>query len=358
MRFDKEFIQENIVRKIDSEIEKFVFNGFLSNDYFFCNIFTSNIEVSDYVNKYLSPYFVLNKQKGKGDVDLFVIRNTEPKDFDFSGCTEIDILKHKNKEKEIKAYFFAYDNYKVYYIVRSKNIIYLDLEKKRIVIIGSRNEELLRDLVLVIRDSSYIRLVSEGFVQVHASSVVKNNKAVLFIGKSNSGKTTSLLHTLKDEHCDLLSNGRVFAKNTGKGIIIIGTPENIGIRKRTIQEFEEFLEWSVSEREEIKLGYKELCNRFHCNITKEGNLEEIVVTNFGGNINLLSNRNLIEETINNEVIDYQEIQRREWIAFCKVDSEKYNNNAKELRKILLCCKNIRMTYLDNQIYKIVNIKKN
>ncbi len=357
--FNQKFIIEKVLKTVQEEIGKAEFDFHLFNDYFSCNIYSSNTSISDFLNKYLSPYFQMNSDEMNGDIQICIIKiaNIVKYEFDFSDCTVVDILKHKNKDKEIKAYNICFDKYKVYYIIRSGNIIMMNFENRSIVIIGERDEELLRDLVLVIRDSSYIHLVLEGYVQIHAASVVvKDDKAILFVGKSNSGKTTSLLHTIKDERCELLSNGRVFVKQNDETITIIGTPENIGVRKRTLQEFVEFQDFLNAQKEEVKLGYKDLCSRFHCNIKSRGHLYGITITNFGGTINQLMEEGLFERTVVNEVVEYSDIKRREWIAFHTVDNIKYDNNAQEIRDLLLKCKNISMTYLEHDQYKIYKMK--
>ena len=347
IKFSKQDIEEKLSISFEAIYDYTNYLCDVTHEAVKCTLYSDSRRHFDELKELLYPYFKFQRKNKKNNLKIYMVENNQIHSdlFDFSECTLFDILKHTNKQKEIKAYTIKCQDHKIFYIIKTNDIIII--ENQRITIVGNPNN-LVYATVLVIRDLSYVNLIMDGYVQLHASAVVDNNsKVTLFIGKSNSGKTTSLLHTLKNRNSSLLSNGRVFAKYIQNRIVIIGTPENIGLRIGTLQHFREFNDIYTEGVQEIKIGYNKLCSIFNCNVKSNGILHNIVITNFNCTDNNLCTKAFILQTLKEEINNYDKIKRREWVMFDAVNSSGYNDNAEQIFDFMIGFKHIDMMVLKN-----------
>ncbi|MDO5557024.1 MAG: hypothetical protein Q4G05_02095 [Clostridia bacterium] len=120
------------------------------------------------------------------------------------------------------------------FISQEKKIIYTVLPKeysKDSVIYIKRLIESLRNRILE----------SKGAVFFHGSAVSINNKAAIFVGKKNVGKTTALLNYLSQNNdAKYMSNDRVALIRDNDKIKVIGSPTNLSVRLKTLEKNKKF----------------------------------------------------------------------------------------------------------------------
>lgn len=95
-----------------------------------------------------------------------------------------------------------------------ENIIVRENEKINIFCKEDNNSKILVRLIteLLIR-----KLLERRFFPLHASCIMKDNKAVLFLGKKDSGKSTALFtHVLLDNACPISNDITFVGKENGK----------------------------------------------------------------------------------------------------------------------------------------------
>ena len=297
----------------------------------------------------LLPYFYINKTIDSFDF-IFELKLEEGKNTVKNG-SQIWILPHKNIMKSILANAKYDDLKREYYIEKYKTYIVIDIEKKYITISSSEEGNLLSMALFAIRDAAYLLLVKEGYIQIHASAVVtkNNNEITIFCGDSNGGKTTLLFDYLNRGQYDFVSNGRVFAKIIANDIQILGTPENIGIRKKTLNKYKQLNE-TISFDDEVKMPYRKVKEVFKCKIIPNGVLKKIIIACFNRNISI-SNQELIK-LFERQLIKYKQIKRREWIGLADINENEYDQALKNVKENI--CENfceVEAVFLCNGKYE-------
>ena len=92
-----------------------------------------------------------------------------------------------------------------------------------------------------IRELLYRHLETKGFVSLHASGVVSEEGATLFVGAKGSGKTTLSLIALAENNTHFMSNDRVYVGpdygDAKSGLVAVGWPSTVYASIQTIRLF-------------------------------------------------------------------------------------------------------------------------
>lgn len=314
-------------------------------------ILYSDVEVLDFFSYKFIPYTIV--KDGSLTADSFNVKafsiylNCAPLDLDCKFTFEdVDIVKNeKDNRKSIQCRKLELKRFNIFIMKKSKNIIVFDKESNSFLITGTSLISQLEDIRVLIRDILNIGLINEGFVEVHASAVANSQgKVNIICGNSNSGKTTILFDYLKQKY-NLVSNGRVYLKPIKENLLVLGTPESIYIRPISFRNFPEILsvlpeceievgklyDENCQPRDKIKSHYKEVCKVFGCEAVQEGTLNEIVFPLLSSPDNKVNSNNIIH----NNIINYDDICRREWSGAININRDLYKINMENLKKRLV-----------------------
>ncbi len=178
------------------------------------NVHSSNVDISVYSNL----DYEISKSLQQQFLNYLQIVKLNYKT-DYTVC----LLKEKfgiDFDKQLNGYdiFISRNNRRIYTVIKKddlqNNIIYI----KRLI-------ESLRNRILE----------SKGAIFFHGASISIDDKAAIFLGNKNSGKTTTILNFLASGQAEYMSNDRVALLKEDGVIKVIGSPTNIGLRATTLE---------------------------------------------------------------------------------------------------------------------------
>lgn len=239
---------------------------------------------------------------------LKIIIKTDVTDIDikmykfFNGCFIINNYNNENISKELvvidivdrKSIDYREDDY----FIMNPNTRILSNEKNNIKFIyDDFDESQCLNLKRIIIDVFAKYYESLGVYFVHGASVVnkETNKSTVFIGNSNSGKTTNLLFYLLSEKYNYMGNDRIGLRYYDGRIITYGFPSNLGLRYSTLElnsELKNILLPYIDENsylkiidnglyfKKMKLNIFDLLSIFDCEFVSKAELEKIIVTSY------------------------------------------------------------------------------
>lgn len=230
----------------------------------------------------------------------------------FNGCFIINNFNKESISKELVVIDLvdrkSIDHYKDDYFIMNPNTWILSNKKNNIKFIYDDFNEIqclnLKRIIIDIFAKYYECL---GIYFVHGASVVnkETNKATIFIGDSNSGKTTNLLFYLLSGKYDYMGNDRIGLRYYDGKIITYGFPSNLGLRYPTLElssELKNILLPYVDKKsylniinnclysKKLSLNVFDLLSIFSCKFVSEAELSKIIVTCY-------------DETIHTDVFD-------------------------------------------------------
>lgn len=94
-------------------------------------------------------------------------------------------------------------------------------------------------LMRVLREIATVRALRSGALPLHGAACVSGARAIGFLGKKTSGKTTSLVHWLQTPSTRFLANDRFFVFPRNGSWLANGMPTIVNIRTGTLRHFEE-----------------------------------------------------------------------------------------------------------------------
>lgn len=130
-------------------------------------------------------------------------------------------------------------------------VFYREISRSlQIEVVAATDQEQTRVALLrLMRETATTGLLAQQALPLHAAAVDWNGSGVLIAGPRRAGKTTCLLHSLRDPAARFVANDRVFAlSETATFPIITGLPTIIGIRPESLElagqgRFEHTLGW-------------------------------------------------------------------------------------------------------------------
>jgi hypothetical protein len=332
-------------------------------------IFNKTEGIADYFSYKYSPYYDISSY-GNSSKSCYKIWIHEEKDLaipDFlKNAPNVKIIANdKDSRKNYEGNRLFIDNFILFYMYKSENIIIFNRESNKCAIFGTNVEDLYNDCRILIKDLANVSIINEGFVEVHASCVCDNDhNAIIVSGDKNSGKTTMLFRFMSDK-LNLVSNGRVYMRECNGQLEIVGTPESIYVRPITVKNlpgFESFLQ-DVSEQDlhskdcelssKIKINFKQITAIFKVNIVPEALLHKIILPHLS--VEHFDYRNTSENAfeLGKHVFAYHQIKRREWLDVIKIDKKAYNSNATKILEVLNNYQNTFYFWLENEQFKSV-----
>lgn len=87
------------------------------------------------------------------------------------------------------------------------------------------------DAFRTVRHVLYSHLLRRGYVWCHAACVASERGALLIVGASRAGKTSTMTHLLRSGRYGFLSNSRSFIRGSGSRIQVEGLPELVQLRQ-------------------------------------------------------------------------------------------------------------------------------
>lgn len=109
------------------------------------------------------------------------------------------------------------------------------------VVSDGSQQEVQGSITQTIREIMTWKMEARGFYLLHASAVVKHDRAVLFCGESGVGKTTIMLGLLQNGY-HFLANDRVYIGVEDRKVKVISWPSSIGVRLATTMQYEPLIE--------------------------------------------------------------------------------------------------------------------
>ena len=220
----------------------------------------------------------------------------------FNGCFIINNYNNETISKELVVIDIvdrkSIDYYKDDYFIMNPNTWIFSNEKNSIKFIyDDFDESQCLNLKRIIIDIFAKYYESLGIYFVHGASVVnkETNKATVFIGNSNSGKTTNLLFYLLSEKYDYMGNDRIGLRYYDGRIITYGFPSNLGLRYPTLElspELKNILLPYIDEKSYLKiidnclyskkmnLNVFDLLSIFGCKFVSKAELSKVIVTSY------------------------------------------------------------------------------
>lgn len=106
---------------------------------------------------------------------------------------------------------------------------------KTYILISASMESLLRTSPRVIRQFILRTLEEEGGVMLHASAIIYNDSAYIFVGPSGAGKTTAITYLIEETGAYYLTNDRLIVKRTNQHFGVFSIPLSVRLTPETIQ---------------------------------------------------------------------------------------------------------------------------
>lgn len=220
-------------------------------------------------------------------------------------------------------------------------MIFIDKQNKEVIIMGTDFENILRASRIAIRDAMYLSFIENGWVELRASACAYGSKKViLFLGESNSGKTTLLIKSLKERGTFFVANGRVFIRSVDNELKILGTPESIAIREPTCQLYDDFKHFEKifkkTHNKRIKLSLIEFCRHLKTKIITDGTVLDVVIAQLEKE---KTKKELecfdIKEYIKTaDIYGINRIKERYWLGLFSYNENQYLENIKIIMNAL------------------------
>ena len=128
-------------------------------------------------------------------------------------------------EHNIQGYMF---NGTWYLDVDKKWLLYIDRDKKNIIIWTSNPNEAFIITRKIIREITKHELKRLGTIAIHSSAIEYNNNAIIFCGDKGDGKTTTLLNLLNTKRFKFISND-LSVLTTDNIILPVASGVNVGL---------------------------------------------------------------------------------------------------------------------------------
>lgn len=199
----------------------------------------------------------------------------------------------------------GFPNYFIYVERSSKNVINL---VNNVLYIKYFDEVfLLKTLRKAIRDGLYQNFLDDGYIKMHCSAVQKDGNVFVFIGKENTGKTSTALGLCKYCNYSLINGDLSLIKDKN----LLGWSTAIGTRYFTskllgVAPIEELdfnnITW-LWQKDYIKIGY---------NFTCQGIISKLIVVNYDFNCDRIKFEDISENEKRNIIcsnIHYDEINK-------------------------------------------------
>lgn len=247
----------------------------ISNGYSNISVFCEH-SVMKIILQYLEGYvYYLQDDNGKNyDMKITLLDS-----LDNNELPEFHDLITLHCEK--KGYY--YNKGKSSYLFSIKDNILYEIKKGEICVYGKTNEEYFLECVRLIRICFQISLMRNGYRKLHMSVVVNKTMTYGLIGDKGAGKTTMLLHFLKNG-CSLISNDKVVISKEGN---CFGVCQRIGILEYTMSKF------ALPKDKTEKIGDKyyfwpaELVQHYNVSINNNNKIDIILVLKYDANSDIL-----------------------------------------------------------------------
>ncbi|MDR2411921.1 MAG: hypothetical protein LBD88_05180 [Candidatus Peribacteria bacterium] len=111
---------------------------------------------------------------------------------------------------------------------------HLIVRKENIIKVFTENTNNYEVYPRIVRELVFRKLLEYGFVPFHASSFVKNDKAIVCFGPRNGGKSTAMLLSCVLGKYSPLANDITFLKNIGNKTVVIFLPHVVSYSKSAL----------------------------------------------------------------------------------------------------------------------------
>lgn len=155
--------------------------------------------------------------------------------------------------------------------INGKSIILtLYHEKKVYYIKENKGSFFIRDTTRILRHIVISALINQGGVLLHAGGISYYQNGICILGKSGSGKTTTLLGTLIADNVDMISNDKVILLMVNSKIYIIAIPFSVRILPTTISGYsffkkgleqlypQKYLEFKMLEKDSLNNRHRKI----------------------------------------------------------------------------------------------------
>lgn len=343
----------------------------------------------NWVSSYLDPYLKrLDEIKNERLRQVYFTISTEEIWSIFLQYIDTHNSKLKpfyTPKNNIQIFLFSFNSINVFFqLVENKPYQIVAFLENEIFVFAPNiySKELHFFPMRAIRNLVVVENLNRGKIIFHASGVVSNNKAYIFIGDKLAGKTTSMISFLKYGGYNLLTNDRILiSPNELNEFTAIGLPIAVGIRPKTFKFFPQLIEYvkenqlcyysqpfqtqenflslleSISNSENLnkpKITFtpKELAEALNVSISTLGKLAYIFILDLDLScqkleIHPLSNEQAISILLKNKIDNISEHQ-----PFWNSLLEKNYEGISMIKSIVNHCNIIKIRYNHNVIHQL------
>jgi hypothetical protein len=126
------------------------------------------------------------------------------------------------------------------------------------VITPKDNSSIRKVLMRVVREFTINHLHRSGNLLIHGAAIARGNKGVIIAGPKQSGKTTLLLHVLRQKGINFTANDRVIVNFDNGKTVLRGLPTIVKLRQKTLEMFSGLERHLLAKKYDYRLTLKEI----------------------------------------------------------------------------------------------------
>lgn len=256
-----------------------------------CDLINLKIHASQETLMDISKRFVNTKKSNNYDFEIYYKNNVSVPEM----SEGIKIYPFRNAMYIVNQVDDKIISYSPKQKYSCENIIIREKSKINILCRDDNDSKILIRLIteLLIR-----KLLEKKFFPIHASCIMKNNEAILFFGKKNSGKSTALFISVLLDNAYPISNDVTFVGKENDKWYAFGLPYDITFEKDLFHQlkseklnFEILNNQSKYESDKIRFAVSEFVNLFETEWIWRAPISTVNFVN-------LSKENIFLETLN------------------------------------------------------------
>lgn len=289
---------------------------------------------------FFTPFYNVSRKKAKKGEQISAILLSHEDYLILSSkvkCMEISNFLYGGK-KNGKHYFFksykcVMEEWEGYYFPELL-ITYFEDEMGKKIVFAENDKKLFQFMRRLLRSEFlYPELIKNGYMPLHGACVIKNNRAIAFLGESGAGKTSAMLPLIEYLGYDLISSDLLFVSKEGH---VVGTPEKMRITPVTLKQYSPKYDFLINSTEKITFSPSFFSLVFGCNIVSDARLDTIILPkiNVDGKENKLVREYSqldLREYISPFIYDYQSGESILWSG--NVYQLEYNGDVKRLMEL-------------------------
>ncbi len=210
--------------------------------YQYCNIFwqVDGVDLVDQKGKeLLGDYFKPSKEE-HCDFEIRLVNENNEEKFEIVRYGRLIVI-HNSKKPEVHEEGRCLDNglTRLIYNLTTKSVYHINYLNNKITIYNKDLSALSKDYIRVTRDIVKLYVQKKHGIMLHAATVKKGDKGIVFVGSKGCGKTTLSLNLIYQYGYEEVSRDRTFIIKEPGGLMAYGWPNYYNLTYRTISSFED-----------------------------------------------------------------------------------------------------------------------